>query len=225
MRNSPFARPPHHRLPDEAVHEVPSHRHHRRSPPPRPASARPPPTASTRTRVCPRRRRLRAGAAAPIRSPTSGTARSCRCSRPPRACGRSPSSRRSSAAIPNSAPASAAPWSAGSAPGAPSMVPSRRSSSARSTSPDAWACPTSPRWPISPSPSPAQPLDHRLYHFRLAYSGFEHAHVVLGGESYVALAEGLQNALWALGGAPLRASQRQPLGRLPQSRTATPART
>ncbi|WP_456306853.1 IS21 family transposase [Paracraurococcus lichenis] len=45
-------------------------------------------------------------------------------------------------------------------------------------------------------------LDHRLYHFRLAYSGFEHAHVVLGGESYVALAEGLQDALWALGGAP-----------------------
>ncbi len=48
-----------------------------------------------------------------------------------------------------------------------------------------------------------QHLDHRLYHFRLAYSGFEHAHVILGGESYVALAEGLQNALWALGGAPL----------------------
>lgn len=45
-------------------------------------------------------------------------------------------------------------------------------------------------------------LDHRLYHFRLACSGFEHAHVILGGESYVALAEGLQNALWALGGAP-----------------------
>ena len=46
------------------------------------------------------------------------------------------------------------------------------------------------------------PLDHRLYHFRLAYSGFQHAHVVLGGESYVALAEGLQNALWTLGGVP-----------------------
>lgn len=46
------------------------------------------------------------------------------------------------------------------------------------------------------------PLDHRLYHFRLAYSGFEHAHVVLGGESFVALAEGLQNALWSLGGVP-----------------------
>ena len=48
------------------------------------------------------------------------------------------------------------------------------------------------------------PLDHRLYHFRLAFSGWEHAHVVLGGESFVALAEGLQNALWALGCAPLQ---------------------
>jgi len=47
-------------------------------------------------------------------------------------------------------------------------------------------------------------LYHRLYHCRLAYSGFEHAHVILGGESYVALAEGLQNALWVLGGAPLK---------------------
>jgi hypothetical protein len=36
----------------------------------------------------------------------------------------------------------------------------------------------------------------------LAFSGFAHAHVVLGGESFVALAEGLQNALWALGGVP-----------------------
>jgi transposase InsO family protein len=47
-------------------------------------------------------------------------------------------------------------------------------------------------------------LEHRLYHFRLAFSGWEHAHVVLGGESFVALAEGLQNALWALGCAPLQ---------------------
>jgi transposase InsO family protein len=46
------------------------------------------------------------------------------------------------------------------------------------------------------------PLDCRLYHFRLPFSGFESAHVVLGGESFVALAEGLQNALWTLGGAP-----------------------
>jgi hypothetical protein len=45
-------------------------------------------------------------------------------------------------------------------------------------------------------------LAHRLYHFRLAFSGWQHADVVLGGESFVALAGGLQNALWALGGAP-----------------------
>ena len=45
-------------------------------------------------------------------------------------------------------------------------------------------------------------FEHRLYHFRLAFSGWEQAHVVLGGESFVALAEGLQNALWSLGGAP-----------------------
>ena len=48
-----------------------------------------------------------------------------------------------------------------------------------------------------------QPLDHLLYHFRLVWSGFEHAHVILGGESFVALAEGLQNALWSLSGSPL----------------------
>ena len=47
-----------------------------------------------------------------------------------------------------------------------------------------------------------EPLAHRLYHFRLAFSGFEHGEVVLGGESFVALAEGLQNALWSLGGVP-----------------------
>ena len=35
------------------------------------------------------------------------------------------------------------------------------------------------------------PLVHRLYQVRLACSGVEHAHVVLGGESYVALSEGL----------------------------------
>lgn len=47
-----------------------------------------------------------------------------------------------------------------------------------------------------------QPLAHRLYHFRLVFSGFEHAHVVLHGESFVALAAGLQDALWSLGGVP-----------------------
>ena len=45
-------------------------------------------------------------------------------------------------------------------------------------------------------------LEHMLYHFRLIYGGFEHGHVILGGESFVALAEGLQNALWSAGGVP-----------------------
>ena len=47
-----------------------------------------------------------------------------------------------------------------------------------------------------------EPLEHRLYHFRLAYSGWRYAKVVLGGESYTALAEGFQEALYRLGGAP-----------------------
>jgi hypothetical protein len=46
------------------------------------------------------------------------------------------------------------------------------------------------------------PLAHRLYHFALVYSGFEHVEVVLGGESYTALATGLSRSLAILGGAP-----------------------
>lgn len=46
------------------------------------------------------------------------------------------------------------------------------------------------------------PFAHRLYHFVLAYSGWEHVGVVLGGESFTALAENLQSALWTLGGVP-----------------------
>lgn len=45
-------------------------------------------------------------------------------------------------------------------------------------------------------------LEHRLYQFVLAYSGWRHVEVVLGGESFEALARGLQNALWQLGGVP-----------------------
>jgi len=47
-----------------------------------------------------------------------------------------------------------------------------------------------------------QAFKHLLYHFRLAYSGFSHVKIILGGESYTALAEGLQEALWRLGGSP-----------------------
>jgi hypothetical protein len=47
-----------------------------------------------------------------------------------------------------------------------------------------------------------QRLEHRLYQFALAFSGWRHVEVVLGGESFLALSAGLQNALWALGGVP-----------------------
>lgn len=45
-------------------------------------------------------------------------------------------------------------------------------------------------------------LHHLLYHFRLPYSGWDYAQVVLGGESFSAVSEGLQNALWLAGGVP-----------------------
>lgn len=45
-------------------------------------------------------------------------------------------------------------------------------------------------------------FSHLLYHFRLSYSGWSHMKVIIGGESFSALAEGLQEALWRLGGSP-----------------------
>lgn len=48
----------------------------------------------------------------------------------------------------------------------------------------------------------AQPYEHILYHYRLAYSGWQYALVIEGGESFVALCEGVQNALFLSGGAP-----------------------
>jgi len=45
-------------------------------------------------------------------------------------------------------------------------------------------------------------LEHRFFHFRLPFSGWCHTEVVHGGESFVALCEGLQNALAACGGVP-----------------------
>ena len=43
---------------------------------------------------------------------------------------------------------------------------------------------------------------HMLYHFVLAFSRWEYASVVDTGESFQALAAGLQNALWQAGGCP-----------------------
>ena len=47
-----------------------------------------------------------------------------------------------------------------------------------------------------------EPFDHLLYQFRMAYSGWRYVHIIRGGESYSALADGLQNALHRLGGVP-----------------------
>jgi hypothetical protein len=43
---------------------------------------------------------------------------------------------------------------------------------------------------------------HRIYQFALAHSGWRHAVVFEGGESFIALSAGLQSALWRLGGVP-----------------------
>jgi hypothetical protein len=47
-----------------------------------------------------------------------------------------------------------------------------------------------------------EPFVHILYYFVLAFSRWEHVEVVEGGESFVALSKGLQNALWQAGGVP-----------------------
>jgi len=45
-------------------------------------------------------------------------------------------------------------------------------------------------------------FEHLFYHYRLVYSKWEYVMVVLGGESFSALSEGLQNALWLSNGVP-----------------------
>jgi len=45
-------------------------------------------------------------------------------------------------------------------------------------------------------------FEHLLYQFALAYSGWRHVAVVLGGECFLDLSAGLQDALWELGGSP-----------------------
>jgi transposase InsO family protein len=44
---------------------------------------------------------------------------------------------------------------------------------------------------------------HLLYQFRFAYSGWRYVQIILGGESYSALADGLQSALSRAGGSPI----------------------
>jgi hypothetical protein len=66
-------------------------------------------------------------------------------------------------------------------------------------------------------------FQHILYHYRLAYSGWQYVQVIQGGESFVGLSQGLQNALHACGGVPqthrtdsLSAAYRNTGGRNPQ---------
>jgi hypothetical protein len=47
-----------------------------------------------------------------------------------------------------------------------------------------------------------QPFEHILYHYRLAYSGWQYVQIIQGGESFIGLSQGLQNALSACGGVP-----------------------
>jgi hypothetical protein len=47
-----------------------------------------------------------------------------------------------------------------------------------------------------------QAFEHLLYHYRLAYSGWQYVQIVQGGESFISLSQGLQNALQACGGVP-----------------------
>lgn len=46
-------------------------------------------------------------------------------------------------------------------------------------------------------------FSHLWYQFRFAYSGWRYVQIVLGGESYSALADGLQSALVLAGGSPV----------------------
>ncbi len=48
----------------------------------------------------------------------------------------------------------------------------------------------------------SEPFKHKLYHYRLVYSGWTYVQVVLGGESFESLSSGLQNAFWRSGGVP-----------------------
>jgi len=44
---------------------------------------------------------------------------------------------------------------------------------------------------------------HKIYHYRLVYSGWTYVQVTLGGESFESLSSGLQNAFWRSGGVPI----------------------
>lgn len=57
--------------------------------------------------------------------------------------------------------------------------------------------------PDSPITIEGKPFKHLLYQLRFAYSGWRSVSIVQGGESYAALASGLQRALQQAGGSPI----------------------
>lgn len=57
-------------------------------------------------------------------------------------------------------------------------------------------------WVTDPVYIAGEPVRHRLFHYRLVASGWAYAQVVYGGESFSALADGLQKAFRACGGIP-----------------------
>ena len=115
-----------------------------------------------------------------------------------------PSSTTCSAASRAGSPtSSSAPCNGGSKRGGPSKGRPRRCSSPRSTSRAARRLATSPAWTSCGVTIAGQPFDHLVYHFVLTYSNWE-AGTVCFSESFESLSEGLQNALWELGGVPRR---------------------
>lgn len=45
-------------------------------------------------------------------------------------------------------------------------------------------------------------FEHKLFHYKLVFSGWTYVQVVFGGESFESLSTGLQNAFWRSGGVP-----------------------
>ena len=145
----------------------------------------------------------------PARSVRRGLARArgaCSGSTPgwrPRPC----SSTCSAASRAASPTANCGPCSGGSSTGGPPRARPRRCSSPRSTSPAGCVPRDFTHMTELGVTIAGEPFDHLIYHFVLTYSNWETGTVCFS-ESFESLSEGLQNALWELGGVPRRAPHR-----------------
>ena len=144
------------------------------------------------------------GAPVPIPLTASGRKKSCPCSkaRPPAGSGQRQLSsgwRRNPPA--GSAPPSSAPCNAGYRTGGQSTVRIRRSTSPKSIHLAGRRNSTSTHCNSLGVTIGGRRYRHLLFQLVLSHSGWRYAEVV-AGETFVALKQGLQNALWELGGAP-----------------------